>query len=178
MAEIPVEKKGGIPWWIWLLLALVVAALIWWAVAASDDDSEVPVVADTTMVEETTEVTAPEMGALTDGMAIYGPGVVIAQLIGRDVDLNNVAVQSLVGDMSFYIGDSEQNRALVVFDETQTPDTAKEGMIDVNPGSVVSIDGSVVNPADLPDDIRVDIPAGVDAVIRATAINLQDGAKI
>ena len=29
MAEIPVEKKSGMPWWGWLTAALAVLALIW-----------------------------------------------------------------------------------------------------------------------------------------------------
>ena len=29
MAEIPVEKKSGMPWWGWILAALAALALIW-----------------------------------------------------------------------------------------------------------------------------------------------------
>jgi hypothetical protein len=28
MAEIPVERKGGVPWWVWLLGALLLLALL------------------------------------------------------------------------------------------------------------------------------------------------------
>lgn len=41
MAEIPVQKKGGIPWWVWLLLAaLAIVLLIWWM--TDDDDARTP----------------------------------------------------------------------------------------------------------------------------------------
>lgn len=42
MAEIPVQKKGGIPWWVWLLLAaLAIVLLIWW-MTDDDDDARTP----------------------------------------------------------------------------------------------------------------------------------------
>jgi hypothetical protein len=43
---------------------------------------------------------------------------------------------------------------------------------------MVSIDGAIAAPADLPEDIRVDVPAGTEAVIRATSVNVMNGADI
>lgn len=39
MAEIPVKKKSGVPFWVWLILLVIIALLAWWILA--DDDDEV-----------------------------------------------------------------------------------------------------------------------------------------
>ena len=42
MARIPVERRGGFPWWGWLLLALAVLALIALLLLALMGDDEEP----------------------------------------------------------------------------------------------------------------------------------------
>ena len=147
MAEIPIEKKGGIPGWVWLLLALLLAALLlWWLLA--DDDEEVA-------YTEPAVVAAP----------VEAAG---AFAVGEAVNLDNVNVTSLAGDMAFNVDANGQNM-LVMFDQTPTPGTATEGEFDINPGMVLNIDGTVRSTSEpLPQGVTVDQLGGADRYIYAT----------
>ena len=149
MAEIPVEKKSG-KGWLWALLALLIIALIAWMLLGDDGDEPV----DTTE----TVATAP-----------MGTGVLE---IGESVDLENVLVTSLAGDMAFNADVSGQNM-LVLFNQEQTPGDAVEGEYDINEGSTVNIEGSVRSAAEpLPEGVTAQIPAGTDRYIFADTIEM------
>lgn len=170
MAEIPVHKKSGIAWWIWLVLALIVAALLWWLFAANDNDD---VVADRVVTTEQVMPVEDEnvamSGSITTLAALMtGP---LNSLVGRSVDLTGVPVQSLAGDQAFWVGDNATNRALVVFDEMPTPNKAMEGNVDVNPGSMVTLHGTVRSATDKP--VGATLPAGTDAYIFADSVNVK-----
>ena len=136
MAEIPVEKRSGIPPWVWILLALLLVGLLaWWLL--DDDDGDVVDYADTDVVA----------------------GAAAAYAIGDDVDLEGVRVSSLAGDMAFY-ADVEGGPMLVVFNEDQTPGTAMEGEKDINPGMMVDIEGEVRSASTpLPAGYNATIPS-------------------
>ncbi|WP_420605548.1 hypothetical protein [Novosphingopyxis sp.] len=185
MAEIPVEKKsGGIPWWVWLILALLIAALIWWFVAnANDRDGDVAdtdVVAeqpmdDSRMVDTTPTDANGSMTAsgdtITSMATLTGAGAgAMSGMVGRQVSLQGVPVESLEGDMAFYIGDSPANRTLVVFDET--PDVPKEKRTVVKAGSRVTFDGMVRAAGDVPADVKVTMPQGTDAYVYANKVDV------
>lgn len=164
MAEIPVEKKTGSLWWLWLLLVIVAAALIWWLVEANDNDRvEAASVAPVPAQVQADNATAPYVDTgttnRTNDMAMLTSGQ-ITGMIGQEVHLQGVPVQSLAGDMAFYIGSNEADRVLVAFDQVPTPGTAKEGLIDVNPGSRVDIDG-VVRASSEP------LPTGANSALTA-----------
>ncbi len=38
MANIPVERKGGTPWWTWLLALLAIIGLIWLVAELFEND--------------------------------------------------------------------------------------------------------------------------------------------
>ncbi len=177
MAEIPVEKKTSSSWWIWVLVLVVLAALAWWLVEANDDDD----VDTTALTPVATQVAADEPVAPYADMPNADRIIDVAMLstsqitgmIGRQVHLEGVPVQSLAGDMAFYIGSSEADRTFVAFDEVQTPGTAMEGKVDVNPGSRVDIDGVVRAASEpLPSGANVQLPAGATAYVFATDINV------
>lgn len=149
MAEIPLEKKSGIPGWVWLLLALLLAALLlWWLLA---DDEEVAV------VENDTVAAAPIV-----------PAAAGAYAIGESVDLDNVRVTSLAGDMAFNADVNGENM-LVLFDQDPTPGTATEGEFDINPGMVMNLEGTVRSASDpLPAGVTIDQMGGADRYIYAT----------
>ena len=181
MAEIPVEKKSGIPWWGWLLalLALIAVAAILWLSLADDDDP------DTTEVVVPVVSEAPGDGAkpVEDGEAEASGKITsitmlrrgsLSGLVGTSVSLDNITVDSLAGDMSFYINDSSDEKVFVAFEEIPTPgNPAKEGKLDINPGTVLNLDGTIMAAdADKPDNVDIDLPEGTDAYIFARDIKI------
>ena len=175
MAEIHVEKKSSLSWLWWLLLLLGIAALVWWLIAANDDDAEVDL-DDGVAVEgsadfddmsmDDTSMNTGEMVAVTGvaGLATLG------EMIGRDVELTGVAVNEVVGDEAFTVGEGA-NETLVMFDEERTPNTAMEGGVDVNPGSNVTIRGEVREfPGDLPQSVTEEVDTTATAMIFATSV--------
>lgn len=159
MAEIPVKEKSN-SWIWWLLLLLGIAALLWFLLANNDDDDVVDY-NDT----DTAAVVADDTAAMT-GTAVT------AMAVGESVDLNNVRVTELNGDMAFTVDNAGQNM-LVLFDETRTPNSATEGEYDINVGSMINIDGEVRSATDpLPDGITATIPAGTQQYIYATALEM------
>lgn len=156
MAEIPVERKSGSKSWLWILLALLVLALLaWWIL---DDDDEIATY-DTTVAEST--VLADEQPAQAGMLTV-----------GETVNLDQVEVTELAGDMAFYIQMNGQ-RVPVFFDQVPTPGTATEGRYDINAGSVVNIDGEVRSATDtLPANADPSILAGTQNYIFATSLEM------
>jgi hypothetical protein len=76
MATIPVEKKSGTPWWMWLLPLVLLLALLFFFLRGDNEDD-----VDRVVVDETTQ-TAP---GLTDTVAGVGTGDSLAD--GSDVGL-------------------------------------------------------------------------------------------
>lgn len=143
MANIPVEKKGGTPWWLWLLLALlalgILVAILWVAdpfgeQAAGGGD-----------VPQTTERTAPGAapgGAVAQEVPIGEPER-LASMVGQSVQLNDVRVQDVIGDRVFWVGPSQDQRLFVRLEEQQTANQPVEGRVDVNTGQTVSLEGEL-----------------------------------
>ncbi|MCA0978631.1 hypothetical protein LCM19_09665 [Qipengyuania flava] len=174
MAEIPVEKKSSLSWLWWLLLLAGVIALVWWLVESTNGDDEL--VADETVVEEpyVDETAATTDTAMAGEMATVSGLAGLASLgdmIGQDVRLTDVAVNEVVGDEAFTVGEGE-NETLVMFDEYATPDTPMEGQVDVNPGSRVTIEGEVrAFPGDLPESVTREVDTSATAMIFASRVD-------
>ena len=91
-----------------------------------------------------------------------------AYAIGESVDLDNVRVTSLAGDMAFNADVNGQNM-LVLFDQEPTPGTAQEGEFDINPGMMMNLEGEVRSASDpLPAGVTIDQMGGADRYIYAT----------
>ncbi len=144
MAEIPVTKQTGSKSWLWILLALLAVALLAWWILADNEDETAGYVADDTVAASTVAPT----GMLT---------------AGETVDLDGVEVSSLAGDMAFYIEMNGQ-RVPVFFDQVPTPGDATEGEYDINPGSIVNIEGEVRSATDT-------LPANADPSILGDSQN-------
>ena len=176
MAEIPVEKKSSLAWLPWLLLAAGLLAVAWYfiaendrEIAASQDAAEetYPAGSDMTgMAEEELRSNAQGQTILTGMTGLESLGT----MIGRDVELSGVAVNRVVGDEAFTIGEGTRE-TLVMFDEARTPNTAMEGNVDVNPGSRVTVSGNVrAFPGDAPTNVAEVIDTSATAMIFASSV--------
>ena len=185
MAEIPVEKKSNLSWLWWLLLLAGIIALLW-AIFDNDDDTPEVLQDEETAVVGTQTEPAIDTDATDTTTAKAATGAVVTvdalsslgDRIGGDVNLDAVAVNRVIGDMGFTVGEGA-NETLVRFDEVQTPKTAREGLIDVNPGSTVSLGGNVqqLDLSSMPQSIQTDLQGGNDAYIRAARVNVQNGGE-
>jgi hypothetical protein len=143
MAEIPIERKSGSKW-LWILLALLALALIAWWILDDDGDD---------VVEYTDQAVVTDTVPAATGMLVAG----------ESVDMDGVEVTSLAGDMAFYIEMNGQ-QVPVFFDQVPTPGDATEGEYDINPGSILNIEGEVRSATDT-------LPANADPSILGQSQN-------
>ena len=88
------------------------------------------------------------------------------------VDMDGLRVTSVTGDMSFYAEDNMGERYFIVFDETRTPNTAREGIYDIDVGDMVDIEGRMRDrDFVLPATVDATIPSGENTFIFATDID-------
>jgi len=73
-------------------------------------------------------------------------------LVGKQVQLNQIQVQAVVGDQSFWIGPSPSQQVFVTFSEIPTPGTPKEGQVAIKSGQRVSLSGTIRSMPALSDD--------------------------
>lgn len=177
MAEIPVEKKSSGALFWWLLLLAGIAALVWWLISASDE-TELYADADNTAVMTDVDADDAMNGAMADtitSVAVLGS---LGTMIGQNVDFDNVAINRVIGDMAFTVGEGE-NETLVLFNEIQTPNTEKEGLVDINPGSRVDLDGEVrkLDLDEMTASVRIDIKDTPEAYIFADRVNVIGGGE-
>ncbi|WP_420454106.1 hypothetical protein [Rubrivirga sp.] len=162
MANIPVERTGGTPWWLWLLGLLLLGLLLWFLVdALSDDESEV----DDAYVGDDVEV--------VDDVAPIAAGL----------DLSNLYVTRVTGDRTFFVAESDAPGAaetLVVLDQEASPDAAGiEGQVDINPGQRVSLTGGDLGPLGDMDLANMGIPdADLNAMTPDADIIRVDGDDV
>jgi len=148
MAEIPVERKSGFPWWLLLIGALLLAVLLWFLLADNDDDSVADLNTDDRVEEE-----------------------MVGYAVGESIDFDSIRVTELTGDMSFRIEAPNGHNHFVVFDQTPTPGTAKEGLFDINPGDRLNIMGTMRDRSyRLPTTVTATIPSSDPKFIYATNI--------
>ena len=170
MAEIKVQRKSGVPWWLLLLLVVLLFGLIWWFVARAggeDDDtilaSDAPAAAGATAVAdgergggEAVTGTPTATGAPAAGEPVTDMNTILTagdarSLVGRDVRLEDVPVQQMVGDAAFWIGATAGQRVLVILNEQiPSPPPSVEGRVNVNAGQTVDIRGRMRAADDLP----------------------------
>lgn len=169
MANIPVERKGGTPWWTWLLAVLAIIGLIWLIaeLLEGEPDEDDLATDDVGVVEEPMEQPEPmDADAEITSFAELADGTA---LIGREVNLDGMNVFTLTGDSSFFVGPSADPNegALVVLqglNESESlppPPTGRDGEYNVDEGDVVDIDGviaafdeTVPDYADMPAEDR------------------------
>lgn len=163
--------------WIWVvLLVLLAIALVAWLLNPDlSDDNVTPADALVTTQEELPDPATPDLGpaaANVTGAAMLGQ---VDAMVGRTIELPGIAVNRVVGDEAFTIGTGAAE-TLVMFDETRTPDMAREGMLDINPGSRVTVTGTVrsLDGMELPDSVSNDIANGEQVYIAAANVAMMN----
>lgn len=148
MAKIPVEKKGGTPIWAWVLGLLLLAGLIWLLVEILGGDDE-ELVEDPIENVGGTGVAGGTITSLAGLREAQGRNAAV----GREVDLENMRVESVVGDSSFFVTSADGGageRLLVVMQgmgETGDPGggaaVGADGEYNVEADEVVNIQGTI-----------------------------------
>ncbi|MGB3455103.1 MAG: hypothetical protein WBG08_06500 [Litorimonas sp.] len=88
------------------------------------------------------------------------------------VDMEDLRVTNVTGDMSFYAEDANGTEYFIVFDEVMTPGTAREGLLDIDRGDIVDVEGTVrARDFVLPATVNATIPAGLETFIYATDVD-------
>ena len=164
MANIPVERTGGTPWWLWLLGLLLLGLLLWFLIGALSDDDEVAYVDDVDDVE------------VVDDVAVAGP-------VATALDLSNLYVTRVTGDRTFFVAPSEamaSDETLVILDQEASPGVAGiEGQVDINPGQRVSLTGGTLGPLGDMDLAGMGIPdADLNAMTPDAEVIRVDGDNV
>lgn len=141
------RDRRGVPWWMWLLALIALALLGWLLFALMFDGDDDDVTATTDATEEAVDTDAPATGGtgdepLTDIGLLVGSGG--PDLVGRRVQLESVVVQSVPGDVTFWVGPSEEEQVLAVLqEEAGAGGEQVEGAVDINPGQQLTLMGVV-----------------------------------
>lgn len=144
MAEINIEKKHRGAIWPWIV-GLIVLLLIIWAIAESRHRDRAVAAAPivTPPAVATGEVAGDVTAApLTDVVTIVAvPVERRLPLVGQRVQLDSVAVQSVVGDETFWVGPSTTQQLFVALDPAPGLNRDVESPTDVNAGQQVNVTG-------------------------------------
>jgi hypothetical protein len=159
--ELNRPARGGMPW-IWLIVAIVVAFIVWFFVASGNRHG-VPA-ADvrngnpTTTADNTANTPNPNA---TTAAAITSPADIVKasdqqSLVGKTVRLQDVKVQKVGSNGSFWVTDDNQNKLLVVRDNNAMPagtdsTNANSGMAS-NPNSNTQSGTNPMNSSDTAKD--------------------------
>lgn len=162
MANIPVERIGGTPWWTWALALVAVIGLIWLIVLlfGNEPDPEDRVAADTIGVVDDRAAQDPANAGM-DPVGAAGTLTSLAEvrearrqddLYGREVELSGVRAARVAGDSTFYIEDPDPSgdaRLLVVLENLEESETdpagpeGSDGVYNINEGEVMTVRGRV-----------------------------------
>jgi hypothetical protein len=135
MADIDVERKGGMSWLWWILGLILLALIIWWIAAAGDDEPEVAEVVEPAPV--VTPTTTPEpiaQGPLCVSQVLSAPMTYIGQTLGTC----QVQVVEVPTDRGFWVEENGQRIFAIIIDQPQ------EQPKDINPGQTVRITEAVL----------------------------------
>lgn len=109
----------------------------------ADDMNSTNINNDPNAKADTTTVKPPVNDSEIVNFSDFERAVDRKSFIGRRVRLEAVNVESVAGDIAFFVGTSPSKRILVVFEQEATPNTPIEGKVDIDKGQRVTIDGVV-----------------------------------
>lgn len=185
MAEIPVERKSGMPWWMWLVLAAAALVILFWIFADNDREAYEtaavepvvvsPVAVPPANIDPAVGTTEPmnaagATGPITSLAALTGAGD-MTPMIGRQVNLTGVPVTEMAGDRTFFVGEGN-NRLFVLLPEGQ-PGLPSEDSVNVNRGQTVTLNGTLRRAQDMVAGAQVEgMPANAQAVLVADSVQI------
>ncbi len=153
MAEIPVERKSGVPWWLWLVGLLLIISVLWFWLGRNDRDRVVgastpeaaaapasSVAYAPTQALNPAAASAPAMDSAASGAAVTDPGIYAAtadkaSLAGREAAFTGAKVVRIVGPKTFTVA-SGSDELLVMIDQDLSSGVGSQGRIDIG----VSVD--------------------------------------
>lgn len=163
MAHIPVEKKSGTPWWVWLLALLLIGGVIWLFAEMFDDEPDEDDFATTEVIDDPVDTTPPVLTSLSTLLSANNP----TAYFGRRVDVDDIPVTSLAGDSTFWVypDGRDGERIFVVLrglgESESGPGTGADGVYNVDDSEVIDIEGTVMDLG--PNDPSVWGLRGADA---------------
>ena len=92
-----------------------------------------------TVVEPVEDI---EIVPITD-IVVIATAVDVADMVGKEVDLDGLVVQNVMGDVAFTVGPDPQSQVLVILDQVPTPDTPMEGEVDVDTTDLIDLTGVI-----------------------------------
>ncbi len=151
MADIPVERKGGFPGWLWLVLALLLALLLFLLLGRGCGND-----ADDVVAPDTSTAYVAPAPVDNDGLDFTGDADISSiddlfaraaagSIVGSTVRLSDVLVSNVVGDSTFYVTNGSE-RAMVVLEglgESQSNMGAADGRYAIHDGDTLDIMGRV-----------------------------------
>jgi hypothetical protein len=151
------RRRGGIPWWVWLLGLLALGLIAFMIFAGGTDEPSEGTGA--TGTEETS--TGADAGALTAGstnlLSLAASGDDLSQYEGESVTDEGVVVESVVGDEAIWVGNSPTERLFVFLD------LQDESGPDINAGDRVDLSGTLEGvPSGFADELGVTADEGAD----------------
>lgn len=160
MAKIPVEKKQGTPWFLWLLGLLLAGALVWGLVEVLNDDAEIAEGVEPVpeVVEPIEPMTEPEgaTGTITSLETLLDSNDP-SSMVGQRVNISGVTATAVSGDSTYWIANPDegiQERVFVVLHglgESQPgPGTGTDGKFNIDQSETMQVQGTVqaVQPSD------------------------------
>jgi hypothetical protein len=180
MANIPVEKKSGFPWWL-LLLGLLLLFLLAWFLWPDDDIDEV-------YEDEIVEVTPVPVntGVITSWAELQN----VAErrnLVGRTVNIDNLVAARVSGDSTFFVAPDMntqgRDRLFVVLQnlgESETGAMGRDGRYNVDEMEELTLRGEIMmlQPSDpdawMLDQTDADMVREGNVYVRATNLMFTD----
>jgi hypothetical protein len=155
MANIPVEKKSGFPWWLILLAVLLLALLAWFLL---DNDDEIVDDYDDEIVNVEPVEPIQSTGVITSWAELQNVAA-RENLIGRQINIDNLVATRVSGDSTFFVAPDrntpDRDRLFVVLEdlgESETGAMGRDGEYNVDVMEEMTLRGEVVRLMDSDPD--------------------------
>ena len=141
MAEIRVEKKkGGTPWWVYVLGLLVLLAILVFGVRSCATSDRARLDGADGAAKITTQGVGTATGERVTDVNVFGSAADKRSLVGRTVDLQNVAVARVLSDRVFTVTAGRGEMFVMLGDQLNTGPA--EAATKIAPGQKLTLGGT------------------------------------